>query len=55
MTPPTAMTAAVVWEGEDGEMRTLTWSELRTLTDRIASGSRRVACNAATRSVSSCR
>ena len=31
---------AVVWEGEDGEVRTLTWVELRALTDRIASGLR---------------
>jgi acetyl-CoA synthetase len=30
--------AAVVWEGEDGEVRTLTWTELRALTDRIAHG-----------------
>ena len=29
---------AVVWEGEEGEVRTLTYVELRTLTDRIASG-----------------
>ncbi len=29
---------AIVWEGEDGETRTLTGEELRTLTDRIASG-----------------
>ena len=28
----------VVWEGEEGDVRTLTWAELRTLTDRIASG-----------------
>jgi acetyl-CoA synthetase len=32
--------AAVVWEGEEGAVRTLTWSELRTLTDRIAAGLR---------------
>src|ERR1043165_5218400 len=31
---------AVVWEGEAGDVRTLTWAELRTLTDRIASGLR---------------
>ena len=31
---------AVVWEGEEGDVRTLTWSELRTLTDRIAGGLR---------------
>ena len=30
--------AAIIWEGEEGEVRTLTWSELRTLTDRMASG-----------------
>ncbi len=29
---------AVIWEGEDGECRTLTGEELRILTDRIASG-----------------
>ncbi|MDQ1383907.1 MAG: acetyl-CoA synthetase [Actinomycetota bacterium] len=29
---------AVIWEGEDGRTRTLSGSELRTLTDRIASG-----------------
>jgi acetyl-CoA synthetase len=29
---------AVVWEGEDGSTRTLSASELRALTDRIASG-----------------
>ena len=28
----------MVWEGEEGVVRTLTWSELRALTDRIASG-----------------
>ena len=28
----------MVWEGEEGEVRTLTWTELRALTDRIASG-----------------
>jgi acetyl-CoA synthetase len=31
---------AVVWEGEAGDVRTLTWSELRALTDRIAGGLR---------------
>ncbi len=30
--------AAIVWEGEEGDVRTLTWSELRTLTDRMAAG-----------------
>jgi len=29
---------AVVWEGEDGEVRELTYAQLRTLTNRIASG-----------------
>ncbi len=33
-------TAAVVWEGEAGEVRTLTWTELRSLTDGIAAGLR---------------
>ena len=38
-TIPSAPTEpAVVWEGEEGEVRTLTCVELRTLTDRIASG-----------------
>jgi acetyl-CoA synthetase len=36
--PATAGDAAIVWEGEEGEVRTLTWVELRTLTDRIAGG-----------------
>lgn len=29
---------AVVWEGEEGVVRELTWAELRLLTDRIAAG-----------------
>jgi acetyl-CoA synthetase len=29
---------AIVWEGEEGTQRALSWSELRTLTDRIAAG-----------------
>ncbi len=29
---------AVVWEGEEGETRSLTYAELRALTDRIAAG-----------------
>src|SRR5262249_55175766 len=33
-----ADTPAVVWEGEDGSTRTLTGSELRALTGRIAHG-----------------
>jgi acetyl-CoA synthetase len=36
--PERAAAPAVVWEGEEGEVRTLTFVELRTLTDRIASG-----------------
>jgi acetyl-CoA synthetase len=36
--PDLAGTAAVVWEGEEGTVRSLTWTELRGLTDRIASG-----------------
>ena len=36
--PATASDPAVVWEGEEGATRTLTWRELRTLTDGIASG-----------------
>jgi acetyl-CoA synthetase len=31
---------ALAWEGEEGTVRTLTWGELRALTDRIASGLR---------------
>ena len=38
--PATCEHIAVVWEGEEGVVRTLTWAELRTLTDRIASGLR---------------
>jgi acetyl-CoA synthetase len=38
--PATASSTAVVWEGEEGEVRTFSWSELRTLTDRIAAGLR---------------
>lgn len=29
---------AVVWEGEEGAVRELTWADLRALTDRIAAG-----------------
>ncbi len=36
--PATRDRAAIVWEGEEGDVRTLMWSELRTLTDRMASG-----------------
>jgi acetyl-CoA synthetase len=36
--PSAASRAAVVWEGEEGTTRTLTYSELRALTDRIANG-----------------
>ena len=36
--PERATEPAMVWEGEEGEVRTLTFVELRTLTDRIASG-----------------
>jgi acetyl-CoA synthetase len=38
--PATASSTAVIWEGEEGEVRTFSWSELRTLTDRIAAGLR---------------
>jgi acetyl-CoA synthetase len=34
----TAARPAIVWEGEEGDTRTLTYGELRTLTDRIAAG-----------------
>ena len=44
--PSGATTSAVMWEGEEGDVRTLTWSELRTLTDRIASGLTRAWCAA---------
>ena len=36
--PATADGTAVVWEGEEGTTRTLSWRELRALTDSIASG-----------------
>jgi acetyl-CoA synthetase len=36
--PTTAERLAVVWEGEEGATRTLSWRELRALTDAIASG-----------------
>ena len=32
--------AAVVWEGEDGEVRTVTYRELRSMADRLAHGLR---------------
>ncbi len=35
--PPSAE-PAVVWEGEEGTVRELSWSDLRELTDQIASG-----------------
>src|SRR5262245_23358820 len=38
--PATASSTAVIWEGEEGEVRTFSWSELRALTDRIAAGLR---------------
>jgi acetyl-CoA synthetase len=34
----TASRTAIVWEGEDGAVRTLTYAELRSLTDSIAAG-----------------
>lgn len=36
--PVTSGAVAVVWESEEGDVRETTWSELRTLTDRIADG-----------------
>jgi acetyl-CoA synthetase len=36
--PEWAGRPAVVWEGEEGTVRTVTWSELRATTDRIAAG-----------------
>ncbi len=36
--PARADHPAIVWEGEEGATRTLSWRELRSLTDRIASG-----------------
>ena len=36
--PETRDATAVVWESEEGEVRTLTWTELRSLTDRMAAG-----------------
>jgi acetyl-CoA synthetase len=38
--PDRAGEVAIVWEGEAGDVRTLTWTELRSLTDRIAHGLR---------------
>ena len=38
--PLTRDDVALVWEGEEGTVRTLTWGELQVLTDRIASGLR---------------
>jgi acetyl-CoA synthetase len=38
--PATAEQPAIVWEGEEGAVRTWTWSELRTATDQIAAGLR---------------
>ena len=38
--PAFADVPAVVWEGEEGDVRTLTYAELRSLVDRIASGLR---------------
>src|SRR5687767_6852491 len=36
--PDWADDPAVVWEGEEGATRTMTWSELRAATDRLAAG-----------------
>ena len=36
--PATRDTAAIVWEGAEGDVRSFTWAELRSLTDRMASG-----------------
>ena len=36
--PATRDETAIVWEGEEGQTRTLTWAELRSLTDRTAAG-----------------
>jgi acetyl-CoA synthetase len=36
--PATAREHAVVWEGEEGAVRELSYAELRSLTDRIANG-----------------
>jgi acetyl-CoA synthetase len=36
--PATRDSVAIVWEGEEGDVRTFTWVELRSLTDRMASG-----------------
>jgi acetyl-CoA synthetase len=38
--PARATDVAVVWEGEEGNVRTFSWAELRSLTDRIAGGLR---------------
>src|SRR5262245_12629067 len=36
--PTTAADPAVVWEGEEGATRTMSWTELRALTARVAAG-----------------
>lgn len=36
--PGVASEIAVLWEGEEGAVRSLTWTELRALTDQIAAG-----------------
>jgi len=36
--PTVSDRVAIIWEGEEGSVRELTWVELRSLTDRIASG-----------------
>jgi acetyl-CoA synthetase len=38
--PTTASNPALVWESEEGDVRTWTWAELRRATDRIAAGLR---------------
>ncbi len=46
---------AVVWEGEDGEVRTATYAELRRLTDATARALQTLGVRGATPSQSSCR
>ena len=36
--PTVSDRVSIIWEGEEGSVRELTWVELRSLTDRIASG-----------------